>query len=228
MIIAIAHSLSFTISYYTVYHSLIFMALSLSVLSYYRGRKKAIFLMWVLLATFIVEGAVALFKYYAIKGQTWVYHVFNLFEYSFFCLYYYHNCCVKRYKPYVLWSIPVFVIFGIFISAFVYHFKSMPAININVEGLLLFVIYTQLLFSIDIDVRMLVYSHPDFWIATGVLTFFGGVFVYFNLYRTLLKLDYRGTMIMFGQITEPLNIIFYTCIIIGLICLNRNQKYLAL
>jgi hypothetical protein len=213
--------------YYIIYHSLILLALLLSYLPYKKGAKKALFLVLVLLATFIVESITAVLRTNHIKGFSWIYHVFNLFEYTLFCLYYVKNCTVKKYKSVVIWSIPVFIIFSFCISCFLYGFTSLPALNINIEGLLLFIIYTQLLFNLDVHLKMSIYNHPDFWISTGVLIYFGGVFVYFSLYRTLVYLDRKENLKLFGTITQPLNIILYCCIIIGLICLLRNKKYLT-
>ncbi|MBB3054568.1 hypothetical protein FHS11_000978 [Mucilaginibacter gotjawali] len=93
----------------------------------------------------------------------------------------------------------------------------MPAINIDVEGLLLFVFYTHLLFYIDADIIDPIYAHPDFWISVGIMVFFGGVFVFLGLYPYLFNLDFDETMKLFSLITRPLNIFFYISIILGLI-----------
>jgi hypothetical protein len=213
--------------FYFIYHGLISIALLLACIAYKIGFKNKLFLILVLVATFMVEIVAAYLKYHHLKG-IWAYHIFNLFEYSFFSLYYIKNCPVKKYKKLVAYSIPVFVFFGLLVSRFLYHFHSMPSLNINVEGFLLFIMYTHLLFSIDVDVRLPIYAHPDFWVVAGVYAFFGGAFVYINLYHYLLDLDHNGTLALYGPIMDPLNIIFYNCIIIGLICNIRNRKYLAL
>ncbi len=213
-------------SFYVVYHSLILIAFILAVLSYRKGGQDVFYLMLMLLSAFVVEAAAGFFKYYHIKGQSWIYHVYNLVEYAFLSMYYIRNCNVIKFKQAVGWSMIIFILFGLVVSSFLYHFHSMPALNINVEGLLLCLMYTHLLFSIETDVKLPVYGHPDFWISVGVLIFFGGAFVYFNVYRTLLHLNYEQTLMMFGRIMNPLNIVLYVCIIIGLLCLHLNRKFL--
>jgi hypothetical protein len=213
--------------FYLAYHSLILIALMLAVTAYRKGKTKALYLMLVLLATFVVETAAGVLKFYHVKGQAWIYHVYNLFEYSFLALYYLKNCPVARFKPAVRVSIPLFIVFGLSVSGWLYQFKSMPALNLNVEGCLLFLMYTHLLFSIETDMFTPVRQHPDFWIATGVLVFFGGAFVFFNVYRMLLHLNYLQTLAMFGRIMGPLNVFLYICLIIGLLCLHRNRTYSA-
>jgi|GEM_PF-5248380 len=209
--------------YYVVYQVLILLALILSFVSYKRGRTKLYFLIWVLFATFLVELLADI-----LKGFIWIYHIFNWLEYALFSMYYIKNCNVNKYKNWILASIPVFIIFSFCISLFLYGFKSLPAININVEGLLLFIMYTHLLFSLDIDINISIYNYPDFWLTTGLLIYFGGVFVYFNLYRNLLHLNHNQTIHLYELISLPLNVILYGCIVIGQICLMRNKKYITL
>lgn len=208
--------------YYIIYHSLITIALILSFIAYIKGSKKSLYLVLVLLATFLVELFASLQKI----GFDWIYHLFNPIEYTAFCIYYLKTCPIEKYKTPVAFSIPVFIVFGLCVSFFKYKFSSMPAVNIDVEGFLLFIIYAHLLFSINVDVKMFIYSHPDFWISIGVLIFFGGVFIFFGLYPKLYHLDLNSTLELFGKIAKPLNLILYNCIIIGFVCLLRHRKYL--
>jgi len=173
-----------------------------------------------LLATFLVELFAAVLK----SGFEWIYHLFNPIEYSVLCSYYLKACNVSRLKGTVAWSIPVFILFSLFISCFLYHFKSLPALNINVEGCLLFIIFTHLLFSLEVHINIFIYTIPDFWISVGILIFFGGVFVLFGLYSKLHYLDKIRTLELFDIITKPLNIILYSCFITGLIYSIRNEN----
>jgi hypothetical protein len=205
-------------SYYIFYQSMILLSLVISYVLYRGGIKRIVFLVFLLLLTLLVEVSADV-----LIGFAWIYHVFNLFEYTLLCLYYSKNSNVKTYTNWVHWSIPLFLIFGIASSYFLYHFRSLPALNINIEGLFLFVIYSHLLFNLDTNID--IFTHHDFWISIGVLTYFGGVFVFFSLYHTLLNLDHKHAVKLFIAITIPLNIILYICITISQICLMRKKKY---
>jgi len=102
----------------------------------------------------------------------------------------------------------------------------MPVINIDIEGFLLFIIYTHLLFSIEVDVKKFIYAQEDLWIAAGVLIFFGGAFTYLGLYPSLFNIYPREAGTVYGFFVKSLDTIFYSFIIIGQICLIRNRKYL--
>ncbi len=212
--------------YNAIYLSLIFCSLVLAAKSYWLGGKKSLYLVLVLLATLIVE----IFSTLSIAFHLhfdWAYHLFNPIEYTLFCLYYLKACEVNKYKNIIRLSIPAFCLTSLLLSTFRYGFHSMPAMNINLEGFLLMILYTHLLFAIETDMYVPVHRYTDFWIAVGVMIFFGGAFVFLGLYPRLFDLNFDATMQLFGVITRPLNIVLYTCIIIGYLCSVRKKNYLT-
>ena len=199
----------------------------MAYVSFKKGTNQALFIMLVLIATLLTEISAMTFSKYRIQGFDFIVHIFNLIEYVLFSMYYLEACRNSKLKIGVKLSIPLFIASGLWTSIFVYHFKGLPVWNIDVEGFLLFVIYSHLLFCLDDDKNRAIYTHPDFWISIGVLIFFGGAFVVFGLYPILLHLDPIKALNEYGFILKPLNMIFYNCIIIGLICLIRNKRYLT-
>lgn len=219
-------------TYYKIYLILIFIALLLACFSYSHGIKKSVYLIIILSTTLSMEIYIT-YKLSENKNFIfgYLYHVFNPVEYSIFCMYYLKACTIQKFKSLIRYSIPVYITLSLCISFFLYHIQSMPgkdslpAINIDIEGFLLFIIYTHLLFSLDIDLKMRIYNHSDFWISIGVLVFYGGAFAFLGLYSYLFKMNINKTLGLFGLIAQPLNIILYSCIITGLICSIRNKKY---
>jgi hypothetical protein len=207
-------------TFYKIYLSVLFIGFVLAVLSYRKGFKNSIYIMLLLMATFLIE----VFSLFNIDGYSFNYYIFNLFEYTFFCIYYLKTVKSDKLKSVVKVSIPIFIIFGI-CSGIVYHFRSLPALNIDVEGFLLFIIYTHLLFNIDADINKNIYQHPDFWISIGVLIFFSGSFVCLGIYPTLLHINLDDAFDTYNVVTQPLNLILYNCIIISFICLLWPKKY---
>lgn len=210
--------------YAIIYLGLIFIALLLSCISYRLGLKKTIYLVIILTITFIEELS-ALYNLSKKQDFAWIYCLYNPIEYALLCLYYLNTCPSTRFKFIIQFSIPVFILFSLCVTFFLTGFKGMPSINISVEGILLFVLYTHLLFCLDIPLGRFIYSHPDFWISIGMLIFFGGIFVFLGFYPYLLKINKNVTNNLFADIDRPLNIILYSCIITGLVCSIRNKKY---
>ena len=210
--------------YYVIYLGLILSALVLSAIAVKVGNKKSLYLLLVLSATLITE----LYPTIIINTHVdfgWAYHLFNPLEYTFFCIYYLKSSDNHFLKIAAKYSIPVFVTLSLCISYFYYHFFSMPAININIEGFLLFILYTHLLFSINIPIGVAIYKHPDFWISIAMLIFFGSIFVFLGLYPYLFNVSRVQTNQLFNLITKPANIIFYSCIIIGILCSIKSRRY---
>jgi hypothetical protein len=212
-------------AFFNFYFSLLAAAIAIAYLAFKRGNKKSLIIVLVLTATLLAEVFSQVVYQYKIKRCNFSTHVFNLIEYPLFCLYYLKACNNDKFKFLVRLSIPLFLLFSILFSIFLYRFETLPVVNIDVEGFLLFIIYTHLLFNIDVDVSKYVYANADFWIATGLLVFFGGVFTFLGLYPILFHIDPTSALEEYGFIIRPLDIIFYSCIIIGQICLIRTKRY---
>jgi len=164
--------------FFIFYFGILAITSVLAFLSYKKGDRKSIFLLILLIATIVTELSSLIITVYQIDGYTFRYYIFNLIEYTLLCMYYLKSCTNKKCRIGVRISIVLFLFFVLYTAIFITHFKGLPALNIDIEGFLLFMIYTQLLFSIDIPVEISIYLHPDFWISVGILIFYGGIFVF--------------------------------------------------
>lgn len=211
-------------TYYIIYHSLIFIALVLAIIAAKRGAAAMPFLVWLLSLILSVE-LLAEYFIYLKKPFVWAYHLFVTAHYGLLCAYYLHTGGTQRRNP-VLLSIPIFILFSLGVSTLVYRFSLFPGININVAGALLFIIFTHLLFNLENSAAAPVYKHPNFWIAIGVLLFFGGTFMVNGIYTPLLRLDDKKAVELYLTINRPLNLAQYSCFIIGLLCSIPKRKYI--
>lgn len=147
----------------------------------------------------------------------WMYHVFVIAEYSLLCLYFI-KVTVPKYGIYIRYSIIIFAAVSAGLSASMYPITHLPGLNINLEGMLLAVICSGVLFNLDSRLHPKIYQHPDFWICCGLLVFYSGTFFSFGLYSQLLALDERQALKLFSVVTKPLNLILYSCLITGFLC----------
>ena len=213
--------------YYLFYHGLIFIALALSLAALIKGRRRILPLTIVLTLTLAVElTADALYK----RGIdfTWLYHLFNICEYALVCWYFLPAIGSMSIRKIVLWSVPAFALAAISISFFFYDFAAFPGININIEGLLLFVLCIYILFTLEPNDDTMIYQLPDFWICIGVLIYFGGTFFYNGIYTNLVTMDEQRAYELFAIINQPLNIALYSSIITGLLCLILKKRSITL
>jgi hypothetical protein len=211
-------------TYEFFYYGLIGLGIIQSFVALYQGHKRFFTILLVLLLTFTMEMAVKI----AIDNNLsfiWTYHVFTCLEYSLFALYLIQTPPLQPYRKYILFSLPVIVSLFLSISYFYYHFQDFPGININIEGFLLFIMCTVLLFRLDPAIESSIFSMPDVWLAFGLLAFYGGTFFYNGVYTKLVNMDEENARFLFHLINRPLNITLYTTINIGLLCLITKKKY---
>jgi hypothetical protein len=210
--------------YYMTYYTLIAVAIILSFVAFYKGHKRYFPILIVLTITEILEllVEVAIFKKIPF---VWSYHIFVMIEFSLFSLYFRNIPSLLRFHKMISLSIPFFILVSLVVSAFYYHFNNLPAININIEGFVLFIFSTILLFNLETTNNENLLFNPDIWISVGISIFFGGTFFYNGIYSKLLDIDEAKAMELFSIINKPLNICFYFCIIIGLSCLILKKKY---
>jgi hypothetical protein len=208
-----------------VYYGLIFIALVLSICALLKGYLRVRPLTCLLVLTLADELA-AEFLHQAGKDFTWIYHLFNVFEYALFCLYLTGAIAKRGVRLMVYWSIPIYATIGTAISFHFYHYKGFPGMNINLEGFVLYLLCTYVLFHLDARKYAYIYQHPDFWICVGILAFFGGSFLFNGVYTYAIRLNKNVTLDLFGLTIGPLNIVLYISIIIGLLCLVAKRKFI--
>ena len=198
----------------------------MSFMAVLKGHKRYLYLAALMSLTLIVE------LYAEILGKkgydfSWIYHAFNAFEYMLFVFFLLFSVKDSRIQKVIKYSIPIFVIGGLSISLLLYNFSGFPGLNINIEGFLLFLICTYILFNLEINSRQNILGHSEFWICTGILIFFGCTFFYNGIYTNIFNLDKATALRLFGVLNKPLNIILYSFIIIGTLCLKIRKKHIS-
>jgi len=216
--------------FYYYYYALLLVGSILSVLCYYTGDKRSLYIFLLLISTLIEENLRLYLKDVKLSSA----YVVNLFagiEYSFFTFY---ALNVRNKRSTQLWlkvSVILFLCYSVFNGILVYQstekYKYLITRNINIEGILLFIVYTHLLFNIDAKIPLPIFRHSEFWVAVGVLLFYGGVFVVLGLYPVLIKMNSTTTPFIYENILRPLNITLYLCILGGSVCYLINKKYLT-
>jgi hypothetical protein len=153
-----------------------------------------------------------------------LYHSFNIVEYPLLCAFLLYAVKQPKIKLAIQISILFYIITCFSISQFYYHFKNFPGLNINIEAIFLSLICTYILFNLEIDEERSILKNENFWISAGLLIFFGTTFFYNGIYTKLINIDTEKALDLFGLINRPLNIILYSSIIIGILCLQTNKK----
>ena len=157
------------------------------------------------------------------KEFAWMYHVFVVIEYGLLCAYFYRVVASRAWKKWIAWSIPVYAVVSIALSLYMYEPSDLPGQNINIEGILVSVMCALVLFNLDSRLHANITHHPDFWICCGLLIFFAGTFFSNGIFSYLMSLDREQARKMFSMVNKPLNLILYSCLIVGFICAKLRK-----
>lgn len=211
--------------YYIFYYLLIGSALTLSILLTLGGNKRFLWMSILLAITLLVE-LVAEVLIYSKMDFVWLYHLFSPIEYFLLSFYLTSEVVVRPLRFIFRLSTMLYGFCSLLISISVYQFKTMPSINIGVEGMLVFSLSTYRLFTLEVTDDRTIFLKSDFWIAISFLIFFGASSFFFGIYTPLFKLSANNAFSLFGVLVAPLNLLLYSFIIIGLACSIQKKKYI--
>ena len=155
----------------------------------------------------------------------WIYHLYTPVNFALLALHFNQLFTKKFVKKAIIISIFGFFIFSYSLSMFIYRFTDFPGIIITIDGLLMVVICVYYLLNIDPEFEPIFFQNPNVWISIGLICFFGGTAFFNGVYTKLLQLDKVSALKLFGVINKPLNILLYSSINIGLLCLVARKKY---
>jgi hypothetical protein len=147
----------------------------------------------------------------------WIYNVFVVVEYGLLC-WYFKNIPRGVLKKYIGWSVVLFAVVSVVVSVSLYGFSKFPGQNINLEGILISFICAAVLFNLDSRLYPTISRHPDFWICCGWLIFFAGTFFSNGLLYYLMSMHVDHAKKIFESLNRPLNLILYSCLIVGFVC----------
>lgn len=161
---------------------------------------------------------------FKIYNTAWVYNIFIGCQAIFFFTFYYFQAIKKSIKKAaffcmtaysLFYAVNIFTIQGFFVFNHLSYLCGAFFIIINS-----FLCFIEL---IETNFQLSIFKYSVFWINCASIIFFTGTFFYFLFWYYLVQNSVDDGS-LFRNILTTLNLIFYTFIIIGLLCLKKNQK----
>ena len=202
------------------------MSWILSIVLCMKGKRRFLPLC-IVLTIQLAEELIVAWMFVRKKEFIWIYHVYALFDYTLFSIYF-MQLVSSKYRRWIIASVVAFVLISAAISYWYYHFERFPGANINTEGVFICIICTYVMLNLDIHRYDAIYKNPDFWICLGVIVFFGGTFFTNGLYTYLYNIDPVQAKKLFNIVNSPLNLIQYCCYIIGFLCALPRRSSIQL
>ena len=177
-----------------------------------------------LLTVVLGEFIGAYLKFVLHKNNGWLYNILTLIQFSFWIFLFKQFLKKTIHKKMSFLLLLVFFSFGLLNLFLIQGFRYFNHYTLIVGAFIVVLqccLYFFQLFNEEGNFKLL--KTPMFWIATGAIFFFIGTFFYFSLYGYLRKIQIKWASSIFDLIITNLNIVFYSCISIGLAMAPKKE-----
>ncbi len=209
--------------FYFLWAELLSFLMSLLFLRMICGSKLILFVPFLFLTNIVEWGS--RYGYFTFHhSNNWVLNIFSNVEFLFYSFLFY------TYTSNPVFKRRIWYIFGAYVL--------LSAVNIFfIQGPERFHSYTFLLGSLMIiyfccnfyfelmrmDRYVNLLRYPLFWIVSGLLFFYCGMFCYFIFYETYAYRYFIEYYVLFNVLTNIFNILLYSCFSVAFICQPRNR-----
>lgn len=146
-------------------------------------------------------------------------------EYSMLTLFYRHQTKRKYLRNSMLMSIPAYLFLVFFVSFKYYNFKDYPSIVYNIGCVFSIIWLTLIMFNLELVENISIVKIPVFWILSGLLIFYSGVYFFNTAYSFLLIHNPEVALKIRTYINLSLNLIFYTFTTYAFLCSLKMKSY---
>jgi len=158
------------------------------------------------------------------QSNAWLYNLSVPIEYLFYSFLFYQYFISKKFKTLAAAFLVLFPAFAIINYLFIQDSARFNTNFLKVGSLFMF-LFAALYFVdfLRIDKVLTPLKQPFFWIASGILLFNAGEFVY-NVFFEFYFKNWEVGLKHFRDINNTLNYVLFSCIIIGLISVLWHQE----
>ncbi|MDQ2718565.1 MAG: hypothetical protein M3Z26_02205 [Bacteroidota bacterium] len=179
---------------------------------------------WFLIFCIIISSTGYAYSFYLKKNNHFIFNIYLLVQYLFYFGIFYKTFQAKKLKKLTILvscGFTIYLLFDFFFADGFYTFNSSAYTLGSVLTILFCLIYFGTLFKSDGFINY--FRIPMFWIATGILFFFVGNFIYLSFINYILinNLDKEGNIYRF--IMGTLNLLLYCLFSIGFLS-NQTWK----
>jgi hypothetical protein len=201
------------------------LSLFISIIFYKRLKPRWLRLFtWFLLFSMLISIAGYLYSFYVKKGNHFIFNIYLLVQFLFYFGIFYKTFQTKKLKTITLFVSISFLIYLLISFIFLNGFHTFNSLGFTIGSVLTILfclLYFGALFNADGFINY--FKIPMFWIATGILFFFVGNFLYLSFLNYILEnnLDRGGNIYEYIIIT--LNLLLYCFFSIGFLS-NQTWK----
>lgn len=154
-----------------------------------------------------------------------IYYIYLPFEYLMLTLFFAKSVKMNSSQRIIVFSIPVYLMIYVALLFYYYPKFEYPGMIYNLGCLIIIIWAVIRLFNLEIVDEVSIVKNPLFWICTGLLILYTGVFFYNAVYNYLLHAKSELASSLRLIINMNLNYLFYLAWIYAFICSIRLKKY---
>jgi len=160
------------------------------------------------------------------KEENFSHFIYIPAEYFLLCFFYLQHTQNRIIRHLIIYSLPVYLLAVFFLSLKVYSFETYPSIIYNIGCILSTIWLTLIMFNIDIVDNKPLVQIPVFWLFSGLLIFYAGVYFFNTAYAFLIADSPSLAWELRIYINLGLNIILYTSWTYAFICSAKMKNYI--
>lgn len=178
---------------------------------------------WFLIFTIFIQVAGYTYSTYFRKSNHFIFNIDLLIQYLFYFVIFYYTFETKKLKLLIILAGIIFILYAFynfFNKSGFYVYSSATNTLGSIITILFCLLYFTTLFKFEASINY--FKIPMFWIATGLLFFFVGEFIYLSFidYIVAHNIDKGGNIYSFIIVT--LNLLLFSFLSIGLL---SNQPW---
>ena len=155
------------------------------------------------------------------------YHFYIPIEYCLVTYYFSNLIQIEWVKKLLKISIPVYVTISILISVFINKINQLPSLQYNIDGTLIIIWSIITLFNLPFKPEESIFKAPYFWFCIAFMILFSGQFFMNGFFNSLSKTKPILAEKLGFIIYYCLNYLFYSFMILGLLCSKPTQRYIT-
>jgi hypothetical protein len=206
-----------------IYYVLISICFLLSLKASSTNIKGLFWIRILLIVALTTEAINEFLEYYTAYGGI-IAHFYLVFEHVAISFFIISNLTSQKLIQAIKFVAIIFVICSLLASFRFQNFKLYPGVQYNVNCIIIIVWVSILMFKIDVVDSLKISAIPLFWLLSGLLLFYSGIFFFNGTYGYILTNNKELAIKYRLYINLTLNYLFYLVWSYSFICSIRLQK----
>jgi hypothetical protein len=156
-------------------------------------------------------------------SNNWIVNIFTNVEFIFYSFLFFSFSSDPVYKKRIRLIASLFLLLALINILFIQGYNRFHSYSFLLGSLMMIYFCCNYYLSLlKIQVYINLIRYPPFWIVSGLLFFYCGMFCYYTFYEAYAYRYFLEYYKLFNILTNIFNILLYSCFSVGFICQRFN------